>query len=1692
MADEAKTLQEKRLDLLRRRIAENGLAAAGPAQPRQLIPGERYRLSPGQLRMWFLQAMDPTETAFNIGVAYRLTGAVDEARLSAAVSDVVARHAILRTTYGVDAEGEPYQTFADDVAVPWQVRDWTDLANTNITASPDSITGAARREFGRPFDLANELPLRITLGRLADRDFVLLLVVHHICWDDDSWSVFLHELGAAYNSRQEPSQGERALAFSATQFVAVEVLGKSVEVSDDDLSYWRKTLRPLPEPLELPGTGSRQPAAHPSKCADSRTRLLGAELFTRVEDFGRSHSATPFMVLLAAFGALVRRYTGAPDFVVSVPVTERSAAAEQAIGYFGNTLLLRIAPESSDTFASLVRAVRETCLGGFAHQSVGIEQLVRELNPERTFGAGGTDQLVRLGFSMRKTADELALDGITVRQLQIPAVTTQLPLAVAVVLDTDGVFIEFEYQTDVLATDLVEQMQDHYLRLLHHALLEPDRRLATLDLFGADELAALLAKSQGEHLDPAATTMVELLEAAATATPAAVALISDDGQLTYEQLHSRANRLARWLVAQGIGADDIIGLRMTTSVEFMVAVLAILKAGAAYLPIDPANPPDRIDYFVVDAAPRVVFGREEFNAAERAAAPMSDSALTDADRIHPLHPEQLAYVIYTSGSTGLPKGVAVSHRALAEHLYSFFTEWTLTPEDVALQWISVSFDASLAEIFGALAFGAKLVVPKPDAFGDMPYVAELMNRHHITVLQMVPSMLNVLLLLPEPAEWNSLRHMAVGGEPLSGEVADTFTRHFDAELRNHYGPTEAVVCATHMPVEGPQGVGVVPIGVPNRNVFAYVLDAELQLVPTGVIGELYLGGVQLARGYLNQPVLTAERFVADPFNRGMRLYRTGDLVRRSSSGVIEFIGRADEQVKIRGYRIELGEIESVIAAHPAVRQCLVVVEDTVVGRTLAAYVVPAATAGPAHSFVDVDLGEIRDVAASALPEYMVPSAFGVLTDIPLTNSGKLDKRALPAATPIAASSYRAPTTPTERRICAIFARLFDCERVGVQDSFFQLGGHSLLAARLIAQIRAEFGIELSVRAVFDCPTPAGLAERLVAQFLADYDIDLDELDGEDVVAESQSQRPAVVECARPERLPLSYSQLAMWFQYRMDGPGAGLNIAIGLRIEGPLDTDALHAALNDVVGRHESLRMNIQEHQGMPYQLASPTRELQLPVTAVDSAGVDEAVAELCRYAFDLESEPLIRGTLLALDPNRHVLLLLAHHIVIDHASLRIVLQDLTVAYRARLESTAPEWDRLPIQYADYVLWQHRAFDAASGWGQEELAYWRDALAGLPEETSVALDHVRPPVLGRRGAVSSVTVPAARRAALAELAEHSSATEFMVYQAALAVVLHVLGGGNDIAIGTPVAARVDPSTINVIGLFANVVVLRTDLSGAPSLRDVVTRSRNTVLDAFAHQEVPIARLVEALNPPRTRSRNPLFQNMLHFHGDDWALAQRNLTETGETTIVPLRSEFDISLLDLDVGINVTPDGGLEVRVVGNADLYRPATVALVADALNAAIEAFATQPDIAVSTLELLPEADLDRLRAAPSPKVGEQPQPISRAAAETQEVLIEVLEDLLEISGVAADDNFFALGGDSIISIKWSARVVERGLALSPAMVFEHATIGELAAAVDAATDSRAAEADWSPGSDYRPMSTSGLSADALADLTAAWENRQ
>ncbi|WP_100454390.1 non-ribosomal peptide synthetase [Mycobacteroides abscessus] len=1663
---------DRRRELLRRRLAESGVAAQAVESAPRVQAGERRGLAPGQRRMWFMQTKDPADTSLNICVAHRMRGALDHTRLRDAVAAVIRRHDVLRTVYGVDSAGEPYQLFVDEFEVPWTAVDLTDLTGD---AQDRQVRALADSEFGRPFDLAADRPLRVTLLRLGAEDFVVLLVVHHICWDDNSWEVFFAELSEYYHGR--PVQGE------APQFMVVSA--DTEPSSDADLTYWRRALTPLPDPLELPGAAS----TYSSRAARRLAVPMPAETAARIEEFAREHSATPFMVLLAAFGVLVHRYTGSRDFVTAIPVAERKSNAEKAIGYFGNTLLLRTAVNPDDSFASHVAAVREVCLDAFGHQNVGIDEVVREVNPSRSTGHDGMDELVRLGFSMRKDASGYRLEGVDVTQLDLAAVSAQLPLSLAIATESSGTIIEFEYQTDVLPQWLVGQLLVHYQRLLADGLSRPDETLARLELFDAEEHSALLDQSHGVLTRPSAATLVDLLDAAARATPEALAVVSDDLELTYELLQQRSNRFARWLVAQGAGTEDVIALQMSTSVEFIVAMLGVLKSGAAYMPIDPALPEERIEYLIADAKPRIVMRPQEFRVAEAAATGLVDAPITDADRLRPLLPDNLAYVIYTSGSTGRPKGVAVAHAAIAEHVVSFTAEWSMTADDRMLQSTSVSFDASLADILCPLSLGAQLVIPKSNPFSDIGYVADLVRRHGVTVLHMVPSLLGSVLLLPEARELRGLRHVPVGGEALPGEVADKFATMFDAELRNHYGPTEAVVCSTYMSVRGPQGNSIVPIGRPNQNVYAYVLDQALKLVPAGVVGELYLGGAQLARGYRARPVLTAERFVADPFGSGGRLYRTGDLVRRNARGELEFVGRADEQVKVRGYRIELGEIEAVIGADPRVGHCVAtVVDDPQVGPLLAAYVVPAGGTR------EIDLDELRARAREALPAYMVPTAFAVIPEIPLTTSGKLDKRALPTPDALTERAFRLPVTPTERRMCAIYSHLFGKELVGLDDSFFELGGHSLLAARLVAQIRAQFGIDLTVRAVFDRPTPAGLAEQLVTYFREEFEIELDELDldeSDEMEAAPQDGRPDLVAAERPERLPLSSSQLSMWFECQMEGVTDIGNMWLALRFDGPLQTPALIAALNDVVARHEALRTNIAIHEGAPYQIVHPSRELAVPILRSSPEGLSDTLAELRHHIFGLETESLIRPAIIELSAQEHVLALVVHHIVVDHASFTVIVDDLIAAYRARLEGQAPQWDPQPVQYADYVLWQRDAFAPDSEFGQAEVNFWRQQLAGVPTEIAVAHDRARPQILGKRGEVAKFVMEPERRQALTRMAEQRGVTEFMVYQAALAVVLHRLSGGTDIVIGSPVAARVHPHVAKLVGLFANMVALRNDLSGDPSLRSVLERSRDATLNAHAHQELPIEKLVEAVNPVRSLSWNPLFQTMVNFRGADWGTAARDVTVSGETTVVPLPMEVDVSYLDLNFALNVTPSGGLDVSVVANADLYDHETTRMIAQALDTAFDAFVNNQESRVSEIVLLPADAMAQLMAPPAAAVEPVTTPSVEGSEETKLVLISILEELLEISDVDPEDNFFALGGDSVISIQWSTRAAERGLAMTPQMVFECATIAQLAGAVDAA-DRVVTEGDShlvTPPVQSAPMSASGLSADALAELTASWQ---
>ncbi|MCV7258325.1 non-ribosomal peptide synthetase [Mycobacterium shimoidei] len=1517
-------LDTQRLELFRRRLAERGLSrSAGPADETH-APAQT--LSDGQRRMWFVQSFDPTGALLNVCVSYRLTGAVDITRLHQAVDAVAVRHPVLRTTYHAADNGDPYPVTHDDLRPGWSEHD---LSGLTEQARQLRLEVLAQREFRRAFDLSTDSPLRIAAVRLGADDLMLLFTAHHIAWDDGSWAPFFADLTRAYRDPDTLQPLPPATAAAPT-----------TGALEEDLAYWRSQMTDLPEPLELPGpNGSVVPTSWRSQRASLR---LPAATLDRITALARDNGATPYMVLLAAFSALMHRYTHSTDFLIAVPVMNRSAGTEEAIGYFGNTVVLRARPAPRLTFRELLMQSRDTAAGAFAHQRINLDWLVRETNPDRQFGA---ERMTRVSFGLREPdGGGFCPPGVRCDRAELRSQLSQLPLGFMLEID-DGVVIEAEYLVEVLDAALVQQLLEHYAVLLDSALADPDTELARLAVMSDADAEWLRRVSTGTKFSTPARTLVDLVTKRATAAPDAVAVVFEGRQYSYREINEQANRVAHWLIERGIGTEDRVAVLLDKSPELVITALGVLKAGAVYLPVDPSYPADRISFILDDAVASLVL-REPVPDSELARYPASDPRIDEL--VRPLRPQNTAYLIYTSGSTGLPKGVPVPHAPVAEYFEWFGDEYQVDETDRLLQVASPSFDVSIGEIFGTLICGARLVIPRPDGLRDIGYLTELLQREGITSMHFVPSLLGLFLSLPGVNQWRTLRRVPIGGEALPGEIADKFHATFDASLYNFYGPTETVINATSYPVEGIQGTRIVPIGRPKINTQVHLLDDALQPVPVGVIGEIYIGGSHLAHGYHRRPALTAERFVADPFTPGARLYRSGDLARRNADGDIEFVGRADEQVKIRGFRIELGEVAAAISVDPSVGQAVVVAADLPqLGKCLVGYITPVTGAGPDS----VEVERIRSRVAAALPDYMTPAAYVVLDEIPITAHGKIDRDALPQPQISAATEYREPATATERQIAALFAQLLAREQVGVDDSFFDLGGHSLLATRLVAAIRADCGVEIGVREVFELATVGALAQRV-------------EQARSGGVAQ---RRPKLTATAHDGPAPLSASQLRTWFAYRIEGPSRVNNIPFAARLTGPCDVSALIEAINDVVRRHEILRTTYTEIEGVPYQVVNPASDVAVRQASGDGeAWVRAQLDAERRHCFELDREWPIRVALLHCG-DEHIVSLVVHHIAADHWSGGVLFADLLAAYRARCAGEAPTWAPLRLQYADYAAWQAELLSEPVG-DESSIAaverdYWKHQLAGLPEDTGLRPDFARQPAPSGEGDAVEFNIDTHTRGKLIEVCRQLGATEFMLLQAAVAVVLHKAGGGTDIPLGAPVAGRTEAELDQLIGFFVNLLVLRNDLTGNPTLREVLARARDTALAAYAHQDLPFDRVVDAVNPTRSLSRNPLFQVVVHVH--EYLPAGRVIDSgpAGETRFTAVEPVFDMAHADLSINFFAT-DAGYTGSIVYRTELYRRATIERVVAWLGQVIEAFVTDVDQRLQDVRLIDAVEQQRILA--------------------------------------------------------------------------------------------------------------------------------
>jgi amino acid adenylation domain-containing protein len=1414
-------------------------ADAPPAPP--VVPVGREPAPPlsfAQERLWFLDRLRPGEASYNLPVALRLRGALDVDALERSLGEIVRRHEVLRTTFA-ETEGAPVQVIAPFAGFTLAVED-------AAGADDGEISRRATEEGARPFDLAAGPLFRASLLRVTDDDHVLLMAMHHAVSDGWSVGILLRELSALYGAYENGAESPLApLPVQYADFAAWQRDQLRGEALDARLAWWKGRLSGAPALLELPADHAR-PAVMSHRGGHERIAFSGAVPDALRELAGRE-GATLYMVLLGVFQSLLSRYSGAEDVVVGSPIAGRTRdEVEGVIGFFVNTLVLRTDLSGDPTFREVLRRVRDVTLGAYEHQEVPFEKLVEEMQPERSLSY---PPLFQVMFTLHNgEPTRAALGGVAVEGVALDADTVKFDLNLSMAEGHDALWASLGYRADLFERETALRMLGHLGRVLDQVAADADVRLSQLELLGEAERARVVDEWNATGAAyPADACIHTLFEAQARRSPGAVAVRAGDDEITYGELNERANRLAHRLIALGVGPEVRVAICADPAPETVVGVLAVLKAGGAFVPLDADGPDERLRYLLADSAPAVLLAQSAPAGwlSEREVPVVrldGDAAWAGLPATNPgeragLAADHLAYVIYTSGSTGRPKGVMVSHRSLVGHLH--WTGAAVLEGVERLPWTTrLSFDASLKQVLGPLLRGGTVWVLPAGAQRDPAALLEALRAPGGRLaLNCVPSLWSAVLeIAAERGEPPVLERLLLGGEAVGAELVErTRAALPEVEVWNLYGPTETTVNAAAGRVAGVRA----GIGRPVANARTYVLDGRLRPTPVGVAGELFVAGGGVARGYLGRPGVTAERFVPDPFGgpAGARMYRTGDRARWRADGTLEYLGRIDDQVKVRGFRIEPGEIEARLTEHPDVREALVVASGADGETRLVAYYVAPAPA---------DAQALRAHLAARLPDYMVPAAYVRLDAFPLTPSGKLDRRALPApdAGAFATRPWEAPRGEVEEAVARVWAELLRLERVGRGDHFFELGGHSLRAVQVVSRLRRSLGVEVALGELFLRPVLADFAAA--------------------VSCAAGGALPDVTPVARDGDLPLSFAQRRLWFIDRMGGAGGAYNIPLRLRLAGTLDREALRRALERIVQRHEVLRTTFAQVGGEPVQRIHPVEESGFRIADHDLAGRPDARARLralledeAAAPFDLERGPVVRARLARLAEDEHVLMVTLHHVAADGWSVGVLVDELGALYRAFAAGRPDPLPPLPVQYADYAAWQRRWLQGEALRRQEE--YWRTALAGAPERLELPTDRTRPLEQDFTGAAMDFALDAELTAELTALARRHGATLFTTLLAGWAAVLGRLSGQGEVVVGTPAANRGRGEIEGLIGFFVNTLALRVDLSGAPTVAELLGRVKERALAAQAHQDLPFERVVELVQPARSLAHTPLFQ-----------------------------------------------------------------------------------------------------------------------------------------------------------------------------------------------------------------------------------------
>ncbi|HJS23819.1 MAG TPA: amino acid adenylation domain-containing protein, partial [Pyrinomonadaceae bacterium] len=1544
-------LLQKRFEQARQQ-REQAKAAVVPTIPHREDQGPAP-LSYAQQRLWFIDQLEPGSVIYNKANAVRLKGRLDVRALEATFSELFRRHESLRTVF-INNDGQPMQVVNPPHPVTLSPIDFSGREKDDREMLVQYLIN---EEAAQPFDLLRGPVARVNLFRLAPDDHVAIFTMHHIISDGWSIGVMIREVAqlyAAYSSGKQSPLKELPIQYADFAIWQREWLqGEELE---KQLQYWKEQLRGVPAMLELPTDRPRSSvmthrgARHQMKFPNGLPEAL--------KELSKRENVTLFMTLLAAWQTLLARYSRQTDIVVGTTVANRTRSElEKLIGFFVNTLVIRTDLSGDPSFRELLSRVREVSLGAFAHQDLPFSKLVEELQPERSMNH---TPLFQVTFGVENTpASELSLPGLTLSPVEQKNDTAIFDLSAGFFERGNSMHGMLEYSTDLFEASTIERMSRHLIMVMESVVTDVTRPISSIPLLTAAEHEQVLIEWNRTATDfPRNTSIQELFEQQAARDPGAVALIFGERQVSYGELNTKANQLAHHLRSLGVGPETLVGLMVERSVEMVVGLLGILKAGGAYVPLDPQYPIDRLAFMIEDTQVPVVLTQEHLldsMPSHWGTVLCLDSDWetieyeSDQNPDNRINAENLAYVIYTSGSTGRPKGVCVTHRGVVRVVKE--TNYArLDQDEVFLQIAPISFDASTFEIWAALLNGARLVIYPPERL-SLEELAATLRRHEVTTLWITTGLFHVMVERQVEA-LKGLRQIITGGDVMMPAMAEKVLREVPTcQSNNMYGPTEATTFTTFYPMVAEELGSNVSIGKPISNTEVYVLDEHMSPVGIGMAGELYIAGDGLARGYLRRAELTADRFVPHPFSEagGARLYRTGDLVRFLDDGRIEFLGRADGQVKVRGYRVELGEIEAALREHPGLRAAIVEARREADGeRQMVGYVVSAN--GEA-----ITSSQLREWLRQRLPDYMVPSVFVTLDELPLTANGKVDRKALPdpaVARQEEAREYVAPRNAVEEVLSGIWTEVLKQEQVSVHDNFFELGGHSLLATQVISRVREAFKIELPLMKLFDQPTVAGFATAV--------EVELSKAAG--------LTAPPIVPVPRDEPLPLSFAQQRLWFIDQLQPGSAAYNTPTAVRLTGKLNLEVTRRTFTEIVRRHEALRTTFIARDGQPLQVVHEPEPFEIPITDLSAEPEGEREARVRAMAmaeaqrpFDLQAGPLLRVSLLRLAEEDHVALFTMHHIVSDGWSIGILVRELAALYGAYLKGEESPLPELAVQYGDFAAWQRE-------WLQGELLekhldFWRERLRGAPPALELPTDRPRPTVMTQRGAQYSFKLNYELGRGLQELSRHEGVTLFMVLLGAFAVLLKRYTGQQDIVVGSPIAGRNRGEVEGLIGFFVNTLVMRTDVSGDPTFRELLERVKETALSAYAHQDLPFEKLVEELQPERNLAHSPLFQVMLVLQnapGGELELPGLKLSPlNGDSDSAP--SEGIAVKFELTVTMFETREG-LRGSVSYNRDLFDGTTIERMMRHWTRVLEAVVGDATQRISRLPLMTTAERQEL----------------------------------------------------------------------------------------------------------------------------------